>query len=76
MSDAVNLHNLVTLRGGPYDGQQVPEPSGRWTPLLLEGDEIPEGMVARYKATRDSRVWRFDGYDKIVAKLPAPGASA
>lgn len=64
----------VTLKGGPFDGTEMESADGR-TPLVIEGDEVPDGMVARYRPTREPGVYRFKGYDKIVAKLPLPGAS-
>lgn len=71
------MSGLVTLKGGPFGGVEMPAPAGRWTPIVCEGTNVPEGMVARYKPTRDTGVWRFDGYDKVIAKLPLPsGASA
>jgi hypothetical protein len=61
----------VTLKDGPFDGQEIESSDGR-TPLIIEGGDVPEGMVARYRPTREPGVFAFKGYDKIVAKLPSP----
>lgn len=67
----------VTLEGGPFDGQEV-EVSCWGASLVLEGGDVPEGMVARYRPTRIKTppTYRFREYDRVVARLPEPGAAA
>jgi hypothetical protein len=65
----------VTLKGGPFDGAEVT--IGSTGPLLIEGTDVPEGMVARYKSTRgDGSVYRFSEYDRIAVRIPMPGSAA
>lgn len=60
----------VTLSGGPWDGQRVPRPSDR--SLLVQ--DAHEPYVARYRQSRDRNVFRFKGYDRIVASIPMEGS--
>lgn len=62
----------VKLRDGPFAGAEV-EVATLSTPLLAESDEKP-GYAARYRPTRERGVYRFHGWDRIVGRLPAPGA--
>lgn len=62
----------IRLVGGPFDGQVVEMENPRG-PLVIEGDGVPEGMVARYRPTRERGVLRFREYDVVVARLPLPG---
>lgn len=64
----------VTLKGGPFDGAEVKVIGTE--PLILTGGDVPEGMVARYRPTREKGVYSFREYDRIVATLPAPEAAA
>lgn len=64
----------VQLIGGPYDGQSVHKPSSR--SLLIDGDGVPEGMVARYRQTRDPLVYRFSHLDRIVTRIQMPGEAS
>jgi hypothetical protein len=57
----------VTLRDGPCDGVEVEVSWGN--PLAVEGDPVPEGMIARYRPTRERGVYRFREYDRIVGRL-------
>lgn len=57
----------VTLRDGPFDGAEVEVHWG--TPLALEGDPVPEGMIARYRRTNEKGVYQFREYDRLVARL-------
>jgi hypothetical protein len=63
------------LIGGPFDGQTVPVSHPRDV-LVIEGDPVPEGMVARYRPTRGLSAHRFREYDRIVGRLPLPGDAA
>ena len=62
----------VLLRGGPLDGQWAEVEWG--TTLICEGDGVPEGMIARYRPTRDRRsgIYRFREWDRVVARIPIP----
>lgn len=62
----------VLLKGGPFNGTTVKVNDLR-TPLLCSGDPVPEGMVARYRPTRERGVFRFREYDRVVGTLPLPG---
>lgn len=59
------------LIGGPFDGQTI-EQDRRPSSLILTGDGVPEGMVARYRPTRAPGALRFREYDRIVGTLPMP----
>jgi hypothetical protein len=59
----------TTLTGGPFDGRTIPIKDYRDS-LILEGDPVPEGMVARYRPTRKRGTHRFRGYELIVARIP------
>jgi hypothetical protein len=56
----------VLLRGGPFDGASATVEWG--STLICEGDPVPDGMVARYRPTRERGVYlyRFREYDRIV----------
>lgn len=63
----------VLLEGGPADGIEV-EASG-WSPLIIEGHGVPDGMVARYrrKRQRDAQgriVFSFREWDRVVLRVP------
>lgn len=66
------MADRVRLEGGPYAGAVIVVPDAR-EPLLVEGDAVPEGMVARYRPTREPDVLRFRDYDRVVARIPRPG---
>jgi hypothetical protein len=73
----VSDERTITLVGGPFDGQTVPEHMCPADVLLTEGTDVPQGMVARYRRDRKERdTFRFSEYDRVVARLPEPGASA
>lgn len=57
--------------GGPFSGAHVPRSTDS---ILLTGDGVPEGMVARYRFRKKIGQYSFDGYDKVVATIPRPGA--
>ncbi len=61
------------LIGGPFDGAEVPRSTDA---ILLTGDDVPAGMVARYRFTAGGDAYKFDGYDKVVATIPRPGGPA
>lgn len=58
----------VVLRGGPLDGERVEVSLG--SSLLIEGGDVPAGMVARYRPTRERGVYRFREYDRIAHSAP------
>lgn len=60
-------HTLVTLRGGDFDGREV-WVAGRG-PLLLQGGPLPDGIVARYRPSRERGVYRFRELDRIVGTV-------
>lgn len=62
----------VLLRGGPLDGEVVDVPDAR-TPLLVEGDGVPEGMVARYRPSRERGVLTFREYDRVAGRVTMKG---
>lgn len=62
-------HRLVTLHGGDFDGREV-WVTGRG-PLLIEGDPLPDGIVARYRPSRERGVYRFRELDRIALRVPA-----
>jgi len=64
----------VLLKGGPFDDTWAEVHWGQ--ALICEGPPVPEGMVARYRPTRDRRsgIYRFREYDRIVLRVPAPEA--
>lgn len=64
------MSESVLLKGGPFDDTWVTVQWG--TTLICEGDDVPEGMVARYRPTRERGVYRFRDYDRIVARLQHP----
>lgn len=61
--------NFILLSGGPNDGQYVPRPQSR--SLLIEHPKAPE-IVARYRQSKDRDVYRFTGYDRVIASIPWP----
>lgn len=64
---------VVRLEGGPAAGIEVDVSRG--AVLNVEGEGVPDGLVARYTPTRDRGVYRFRGYSKVIARLPMPGAA-
>jgi hypothetical protein len=66
------MPETVTLKGGPFDGAEVDVTWG--TPLLCQGEPVPEGMVARYCKSRERGVYAFREYDRVVMTLPLPGS--
>lgn len=59
-TDAAN----VMLAGGPFDGHEVPRPSGR--SVLVE---IDDGRVARYRQSRNRYVFTFREFDRVIARV-------
>lgn len=57
----------VFLDGGPFDGMEVPRPSGR--SLLIEVDGLHGQQVARYRQSRNRYVFRFREYDTVIARV-------
>ena len=62
----------VRLLGGPFHDAEVPAFWGE--SLILSGGTLTEGTVARYRPTRTRGVYRFRGFDTVVATIPAPPA--
>lgn len=66
----------VRLIGGFAHGLTVEVKDSR-SPILLEGDGVPEGCAARYRPAdarrRENHTYRFDGLTEILARIPAPG---
>lgn len=62
----------VLLQGGPMHDRWAEVYWGQ--SLLVEGDPVPEGIVARYRPTRSRRsgIYRFREYDRIVLRIPGP----
>lgn len=59
-------HELI---GGPFEGARVPRRSNS---LLLTGEGVPEGQVARYRWLDADQTYVFMGLDTIVAQVPMP----
>lgn len=58
----------VLLKGGPFDDTWA---SVEWgTTLICEGKPVPDGMVARYRPTRERGVYRFREFDRVVLRIP------
>lgn len=55
----------MKLNGGPFDGAEMDRPAWRWQVILAE-DSDSDGVVHRYKPTRDPSVWKYDGPDHVV----------
>lgn len=68
-----NVARSVTLRGGPCDGFVVTVADGR---ALLMEDGLEPGRVARYRPSRKKGEYTFRGYDRVVARMAAPGSEA
>lgn len=60
------------LRGGPADGIELPNvPAGAH--VLVDVDDGNPDFVARYSRLRDKPTdWRFDGWERVVVRIPAP----
>jgi hypothetical protein len=66
----------VVLQGGPADGVTVESRTG--APMLVEGYGVPDGYVARYRPAdgrrRENATFRFVELEKVVGRIPLPGA--
>jgi hypothetical protein len=69
-ADSRAADRRIRLVGGPFDGQTVPPYACPSSSLLLEGEPVPEGQVARYRRTRDRDVYRFSEFDRVVLRVP------
>jgi hypothetical protein len=71
------LRRVTTVRliDGPFAGQAIEIRDPR-SGLIIEGADVPEGMVARYRPTRKRREMRFKGYDRVACRIPVPGQEA
>lgn len=70
------MADVVVLRGGPFDGAEIDRDWAAGVPLLCQGEPLPEGMVARYRKSREKGVYTFRGYDRVIGMLPLPGREA
>jgi hypothetical protein len=64
----------VVLKDGPFDGVEIA--SVEWgVTLSLDGPPVPDGMVARYRPTRERGVYRFRGYARVLLRVPTGDAA-
>lgn len=65
----------VLLKGGPLHDTWATVNWGE--SLLVEGHPVPDGMVARYRPTRNRRdgIYRFREYDRIALRATTGEAS-
>lgn len=61
------------LIGGPFDGGEVPRSTHS---VLLSGDPIPDGQVARYVFVRAVDAYSFNGLDTVMVTIPMGGDDA
>jgi hypothetical protein len=60
----VTGQETVRLDGGPLDGLRIPLPVEHGVLMQTRGN-----MAARYRRTRDPDVYRFQGWDRVVARI-------
>lgn len=61
--------DLKPCFGGPFAGTKVARASDS---ILLTGDGVPEGQVARYRFSVGADGYLFKGLDTIVAQIDFP----
>jgi len=65
----------VKLRGGPYDGEEVPKPRSRR--LQTEGPETPDGFVDIYSRVKgESEFYDYEGPERILVRIPMPDSES
>lgn len=70
MSEAIT----VTLIGGDFDGKEVENVHWGQT-LVIKGDPLPEGILARYRPTRKKPTYRFKELDRVIGTISLPDGS-
>lgn len=64
----------VRLLNGPFHGKEV-EVRNRLAGILMEGDPLEYGVVARYRPGRSKRTMRFGGLERLFARQPSPNGA-
>lgn len=59
----------VPILDGPLEGVELPFSVAAPRSLLLEGEGIPEGFVARYRYSPKRHGYVFKELDQVVARI-------
>lgn len=62
----------VKIIDGPFEGADLPYSTAAPASILLEGEGIPEGHVARYRYSTKRHGYVFKGLDRVVLSQPWP----
>ncbi len=64
----------IPVLDGPHEGVRLGYTEAAPASVLLTGDGVPEGFVARYRYDPKRNGYVFKGFDQVVAMIPIPGS--